>query len=117
MAVRPIGEVSNDGTNFVQFSLTNRDIGDDERYVFNIGAGHRFLEENDSIMLGVNAFYDHDLNHNHQRGSLGVEARASLIDFNANYYMDFSDKHAVNGTDEQALGGADYKLISQIPHL
>ena len=28
-----------------------------------------------ALMLGLNAFYDHELDYDHQRGSLGVEIK------------------------------------------
>ena len=103
---------------FTQFSLVNNDVGGDDRYTGNIGFGYRTLTVDESLMLGFNAFYDRDLTKKkHSRASFGIEAKASVLDFNVNRYMALTKRQAVNGTQEQSLGGIDYSLISQIPHM
>ena len=122
LAVRDIEKTEN--TNFfTQISFHNTDISGNERYIGNIGLGYRFLTDDESLMIGFNSFYDHDLTDGHKRASLGFEARASTLDFNFNQY------HALTGmqsnlaenqsssVEEQVLGGVDYRLASQLPYM
>ena len=116
LGVRDINKKKNSNF-FTQFSFHNNDVGGDERYIGNLGFGYRFLTEDESIMLGVNSFLDQDLNESHRRGSIGLEARGSVVEFNLNQYYSLSSKKVVSGTDEDALGGIDYKLSSQVPYM
>jgi adhesin/invasin len=38
-------------------------------------------------MLGVNAFYDHEFPYDHGRYSIGLEARSTVGEVNANMYQ------------------------------
>ena len=57
----------------------------------NIGLGYRELNADQSMMIGGNIFYDVDLFEQHQRLSMGLEARAAIIDFNYNYYQELRE--------------------------
>ena len=84
LAVRDIS--ANEMSNlFTQFSLHTQEINNDDRLITNVGLGYRVLNADKSIMTGVNSFIDYDLE-GHTRGSLGLELKASLIDFTANSY-------------------------------
>ena len=102
---------------FTQFSLYNTNISDDERYILNLGLGHRAMMYDDSIILGVNGFFDWDIGEAHKRGSMGFEARGSLLEFHLNKYFSLSSTKIAHGTKEKSLGGIDYKVISQLPYL
>ena len=103
---------------FTQFSLQTQDVGqDDLRYIGNLGMGYRVLNDDKSLMLGGNIFYDRDFENDHERGSLGVEARGGNLEFNANFYEDISLQQVANGRKEQALGGYDLNISSQIPYM
>jgi len=68
---------------FTQFSLHTQDVGQSNlRYIGNIGLGYRFLNEDKSFMFGGNIFYDRDLGEEHERGSIGLEAKAGILEFN-----------------------------------
>ena len=71
----------------------------------------------DSIILGVNSFFDWDIGEAHKRGSVGFEARGSILEFHLNKYFTLSSTKIAHGTKEKSLGGIDYKLISQLPYL
>ena len=116
LGVRDINKTKNSNF-FTQFSLHNNDVGGDERYIGNLGFGYRFLTDDNSIMLGVNSFYDKDLKNDHARGSIGFEARGSVLEFNLNQYYSLSNMETISATDEQSLGGIDYSLSSQIPYV
>ena len=59
----------------------------------------------------------HDFENDHERGSLGVEARGGNLEFNANFYEDISLQQTVNNRKEQVLGGYDLNLSSQVPYM
>jgi len=122
LAVRDIEKTEN--TNFfTQISFHNTDISGNERYIGNIGLGYRFLTDDESLMIGFNSFYDHDLTDGHKRASIGFEARASTLDFNFNQYHPLTgmQKNIVENksstVEEQVLGGVDYRLASQLPYM
>ena len=116
LGVRDINKNKNSNF-FTQFSLHNNDVGGDERYIGNLGFGYRFLTDDESIMIGANTFYDRDFGNNHARGSIGLEAKGSVLEFNLNQYYSLSNMKTISGTDEQSLGGIDYKLSTQIPYM
>ena len=49
---------------------------DGDRETVNLGLGHRIFLNNDALMLGLNAFYDHEFDYDHKRTSLGAEIRS-----------------------------------------
>jgi hypothetical protein len=107
-----------DSNLFTQFSLQTQDVGqNDLRYIGNLGMGYRFLNDDRSLMLGGNIFYDRDFENEHERGSIGLEARGGNLEINANFYEDISLQQVANGRKEQALGGYDLNISSQIPYM
>ena len=107
-----------DSNLFTQFSLQTQDVGqNDLRYIGNLGMGYRFLNDDRSLMLGGNIFYDRDFENEHERGSIGLEARGGNLEFNVNFYEDISLQQVANGRKEQALGGYDLNISSQIPYM
>jgi len=98
-----------------QFSLMNQEINGEERIIGNIGTGYRKLFFDKSFMFGSNVFYDRDLTDGQARVSLGMEAKASILEITANRYMKYSNSEIVKGDREQVLGGWDYNLTTQIP--
>jgi hypothetical protein len=77
--------------------------------------GYRKLFFDKSFMFGSNAFYDRDLTDGQARVSLGMEAKASILDITANRYVKYSNSEIVKGDREQVLGGWDYNITTQIP--
>ena len=116
LGVRDISKTNNSNF-FTQFSLHNDDVGGDERYIANFGLGKRFLNPDKSIMYGFNSFIDRDLKRGHTRGSVGFEARAAILEFNYNQYLNLTDRIDVRGVNEQPLAGSEYNLNSQIPYI
>ena len=117
LAVREITPIE-DGKVFTQFSLfktesANGKAGGDDRYIGNIGLGARKLSQDNTILFGINNFYDYDVKEEHFRTSLGVEVRSAVLEFRVNRYEGLSDEY----NEEQVLDGWDYTLASQIPHL
>ena len=102
---------------FTQFSLHNQEINNDDRYIGNIGLAYRFLNSDQTMMFGSNFFYDQDLTKNHKRLGLGLETKASMVNFNFNYYQKMTNQKIINATAEQVLSGNDYNINSQIPYM
>ena len=116
LGVRDI--LSGDNSNlFTQFSLHNQEIFNDDRIIGNLGFGYRFLNSDQSMMFGANTFYDQDLSEDHKRVGFGLEAKASILDFNYNRYQKATNQLTINGNKEQTLSGNDYNVASQIPYM
>ena len=108
---------SSDGQNsFSQLSIHTQEVNDDTRYILNYGYGKRYLDENKSLMTGMNAFVDYELE-GHARASLGLEAKAANLDFTANYYLALTNTETINGTKERVLDGHELNLASQLPFM
>ena len=111
MSVNEIMKI-NSGTIFNQTSINTHD-GDE---TINIGFGVRELTRNNTILLGANAFYDHQLSESHERVGLGAEAISSIIDLRANYYNAMSGRRTNSeGTIERALDGWDLRGDYHLP--
>jgi len=102
---------------FTQFSLHNNEVNGDNRYIGNLGLGYRFLNSDKSMLFGINSFYDRDIQENHSRISLGLEAKASILDFTFNQYQKTTNQQIIDGTKEQVLSGNEYNLSSQVPYM
>ena len=117
LGVREITPID-DGTFFTQFSLFSTELSNgkpdgDERIIGNLGFGARKLTQDNTILYGINSFYDVDLENNHERGSVGAEVRSAVLAFHFNQYQRISDDY----NEENVLNGWDYQLSSQIPYL
>jgi len=111
LGVREIEKNSNNNT-FMQFSLSNTEKLNKERYVGNLGMGKRFLSEDNHTLTGFNVFLDYD-HYGNTRGSIGAEVKNAVMGLTSNYY-----KKIDNGSvDEKVLDGYDIELSSQIPYL
>ena len=114
LAVRELAE-TDDGNFFTQFSLFNTEKNGSERWVGNLGFGKRMLSDDKFSMTGINAFIDYDSKQN-ARGSIGIEAKNAVLEFNSNYYQELPNSFG-NEVGEKVLDGYDLRLASQIPYL
>lgn len=90
----------------------------DDRTTINMGLGYRRLEMDNKLLLGVNAFYDHEFPYNHRRTSLGLEARSTVGEVNFNHYWATSGlKNGADGLEERALGGTDLEAGLPLPYV
>ena len=90
----------------------------DNRQTVNIGLGHRILELDKKLLLGINAFYDHEFPYDHQRTSIGFEARSSIGEINANKYWALTKwRSGRDGSDERALDGQDIEAAVPLPYI
>ena len=111
LAVRELYR-NNNGNTFLQVSLFNTEVQNEERFTGNFGLGKRFLSNDKFLMTGFNTFLDYD-SYGNTRGSIGGELKNATFGLTSNYYKKIKD-----GTDsEKVLDGYDVQLTSQIPYL
>ena len=90
----------------------------DNRTTLNAGLGYRRMEFDNTLMLGVNAFYDHEFPYDHGRYSIGLEARSTVGEINANMYQATTKwKSAESGFEERALDGWDIEAGLPLPYM
>lgn len=90
----------------------------DDRRTVNIGLGYRNLSLNDKLLVGVNAFYDHEFPYDHARTSFGAEIRTTVAELNTNYYNGQTGwKPGANGLEERAMGGYDIEAGFALPYI
>ena len=100
--------------NFVQSSA----IRADSRTTINLGLGRRYLSDDETLIYGLNAFFDIDPEHEHQRASIGAEIKSSALELTVNNYYGLTGfKEGKNGDSERALGGYDVELGAQVPYV
>lgn len=100
--------------NFVQSSA----IRADSRTTINLGLGRRYLSDDESMIFGLNAFFDIDPEYDHQRASIGAEVKSSAVELTINNYYGLTGfKDGKNGNSERALGGYDIEVGAQIPYI
>ena len=111
MSVNEIMKIDS-GTIFNQTSINTHD-GDE---TINIGFGTRKLLNNNTLMLGANTFYDHQLTESHERFGVGAEAISSIFDVRGNYYDAISGRRTNSeGTIERAMDGWDLRGDYHLP--
>ena len=99
---------------FMQTSIGNAN----SRAVLNIGLGRRYLSDDESMITGLNAFFDYDPKYGHQRASVGAELKASAVELTANSYKALTKwKSGKNSNQERALDGYEVELGAQIPYM
>ena len=112
--INPLVENQKDNT-FFQGSIF---LSDDSRETINLGLARRNLIKEDTLLLGANIFYDHELDQNHKRTSLGLEAISSVGSLRYNEYWALSEKKTgVDNVTEEALDGRDLKISMPLPYL
>ena len=105
----------NSDLSFFQGSLF---LHDSDRETFNVGLGQRYLSNDESILFGLNAFYDYEFDYEHQRFSIGAEIKSSILDLNYNqYFAQSSSKKGKDSKDEEAIDGFDVELGAHLPYI
>ena len=107
---------SENQNSFSQFSLHTQEVNDDTRFILNLGYGQRYISSDKSMITGMNAFIDYDTE-GHARTSLGVEAKAPILELTGNYYLGLSGAETIDGTKEKVLDGYELNLSSQLPFM
>ena len=89
----------------------------DDRTTLNLGLGYRRLNEDETWMTGINAFYDHEFPDDHKRNGVGFEVVSSVLESRVNIYNGttgyINDK---SGTDSKALDGRDMGFTVALPY-
>ena len=111
LAVRELLKIDS-GNIFTQFSLFNTEQANEEKIIGNFGLGTRKLFDDNTVLVGLNAFVDNDFSETNRRASIGLELRNAVLDFHSNIYEGLQDSD-----DERVLNGWDYRLASQVPYL
>ena len=113
--VAPLSDTEDiENTLFTQFST----FYTDNRPTLNVGLGYRRLVSDNTLMLGMNVFYDHEFNYDHGRYSVGLEARTTVGEVNANYYQATTKwKTGRRGLQERALDGWDIEAGLPLPYM
>ena len=116
LTVQPLRD---DGKNitFFQGSLLR---WDGDRDTINLGIGQRKFLLDKTVMLGANAFYDHEFQIDHSRTGLGLEMITGVGEARTNrYYANSNSRKNNNRSDaeEVALDGYDYEIGTHAPYI
>jgi hypothetical protein len=113
LTVQPLRD---DGENitFFQGSLLR---WDGDRDTINLGLGQRKLLLNNNILVGLNAFYDHEFTVDHSRLGLGGEFLTSVGEFRINNYYANSNPRLNAGNAEEAMSGSEYEFGTHVPYI
>ena len=116
LTVQPLRD---DGENitFFQGSLSR---WDGDRDTINLGIGQRKFLLDKTVMLGANAFYDHEFQIDHSRTGLGLEMITSVGEARTNRYFANSNSRKNNNrsdAEEVALDGYDYEIGTHAPYI
>ena len=113
LTVQPLRD---DGENitFFQGSLLR---WDGDRDTINLGLGQRKLLLNNNILVGLNAFYDHEFSVDHSRLGLGGEFLTSVGEFRVNNYFANSNQRLKAGNAEEAMSGSEYEFGTHVPYI
>ena len=101
---------------FTQFSLHTQESNGHDRFIGNLGFGYRKLSVDKSNLMGINFFLDNDFQAEHQRASIGFEAKGAYLDLSVNSYYALTDSKTYKGSKEEVLSGNTINLASQIPY-
>lgn len=101
----------------VIFSQARYAHNTNDRNTGNLGFGYRSLAFDNSLLFGINSFYDYEWPYNHQRVGAGFEVISNAIELRSNYYKGLSGWHSADsGFQERALDGVDVEFGSQMGH-
>ena len=116
LVIKPLSDINdNENILFTQGSLF---LSDESRETLNLGIGKRKLVNDDTLLIGANLFYDHELDYDHQRASVGIEAISSVGSFRLNQYYGLSGwTTGLDNVQEKALNGQDIEVGAPLPYL
>ena len=118
LGVREILELDS-GNIFTQFSLFNTEQNNSERIIGNLGIGSRKLLNNDTLMIGMNAFIDQDFNEVTVKDGISYVKRNKniytllLLGFGMMVFWAFSQPLLPSySKDVLNLGGSGYAILN-----
>lgn len=87
-----------------------------EQTTLNFGLAARRLNEDQTVLWGINGFFDHAPERNHNRASIGADVQTSQAGVAVNYYVPLSGWKSVDTyTEEKAASGWDFELMGRLP--
>lgn len=94
----------------------------EERGTYSAGLGYRKLMWDETLLGGVNSFFDYQDLHKHYRTGVGLEALAKNWEFRTNSYIHLSPERTVaesaSATSyEKVVDGFDAELGAPVPYL
>jgi hypothetical protein len=114
LTVQPLAEQDNNITFFQGSAIRS----DGDRETVNLGLGHRIFLNDDLTMLGINGFYDHELDYDHKRTSIGAELRTSAYEFNTNsYFASSNSRTGKSNNTEESIDGFDFEVGGHLPYI
>ncbi len=114
LTFKPLND-TDDGLTFFQGSFFTHD-GD--RETLNLGFGKRILSNDESFLFGLNGFYDHELDYDHQRASIGGEIKSSILELSTNHYFGISgEQTGKNNIKEEVADGYDLEFGAHVPYI
>ena len=114
LTFKPLND-TDDGLTFFQGSLFTHD-GD--RETLNLGFGKRILSNDESFLFGLNAFYDYEIDYDHQRTSIGGEIKSSILELSTNHYFGISgEQTGKNNIKEKVADGYDLEFGAHVPYI
>lgn len=115
LTFKPLND-TDQGLTFFQGSFFTHDGGD--RNTLNLGLGKRILSNDESVMFGLNAFYDHEIDYDHQRASIGGEIKSSILELSTNHYFAISNEvTGKNNIKEEVADGYDLEFGAHVPYI
>ena len=115
LTFKPLND-TDEGLTFFQGSFFTHDGGD--RNTLNLGLGKRILSNDESVMFGLNAFYDHEIDYDHQRASIGGEIKSSILELSTNHYFGISgEQTGKNNIKEEVADGYDLEIGAHVPYV
>ena len=115
LTFKPLND-TDDGLTFFQGSFFTHDGGD--RNTLNLGLGKRILSNDESVMFGLNAFYDYEIDYDHQRASIGGEIKSSILELSTNHYFAISNEvTGKNNIKEEVADGYDLEFGAHVPYM
>jgi len=115
LTFKPLNDTEQ-GLTFFQGSFFTHDGGD--RNTLNLGLGKRILSNDESVMFGLNAFYDHEIDYDHQRASIGGEIKSSILELSTNHYFAISNEvTGKNNIKEEVADGYDLEFGAHVPYI
>ena len=89
--------------------------------IYNLGMGYRKLLFNESVLGGINIFYDYQDEYSHSRWGLGLEALGEKLEARANTYFGISGRRTIKETSthytyEKVVDGLDFEIGGPLPH-
>jgi adhesin/invasin len=115
LTFKPLND-TDEGLTFFQGSFFTHDGGD--RNTLNLGFGKRIFSDDESVMFGLNSFYDYEIDYDHQRASIGGEIKSSILELSTNHYFAISNEvTGKNNIKEEVADGYDLEFGAHVPYI